>query len=146
MKIIVDGDACPVKDIILQISKEYSISTVFIVSINHILSANDGIEIKYCDNYSQSVDIEIVNTVSKGDIVVTNDYGLASLVISKNCYCISPKGNIFNKDNIDNYLLRRHISMIERKKGTKTKGPKKRNKQDDIRFKEGLIKLIEKIN
>ena len=143
MKIIVDGDSCPVKDIILKISSEYNIGVTFFVSINHIVDLRGLGEVIYVDNISQEVDIKIANFCESGDIVVTNDYGLASLVISKGCKAISPRGIIFSKENIDLYLFNRHVSLQIRKDGHKTKGPKKRSREDDNKFKEGLIKLVE---
>lgn len=143
MKILVDGDSCSVKDIILQTSKSYCIKVIIFASINHFMNLDDDVEIKYVDSYSQAVDIEIANLSSSGDIVITNDYGLASLVIEKGCFCISNRGQIFNKDNIDGFLLSRHISLQARKEGMRVKGPSKKNNHDDDKFRKGLIKLIE---
>lgn len=142
MRIIVDGDSCAVKDIILEVSQDYNIEVVFFTSINHITNYGKRAKVFYVDSYSQAVDIKIVNYMKKGDIIVTNDYGLASLVIGNGNYCISNRGQIFDKENIDRFLLNRHINMHEKKKGQRIKGPRKRHNDDDEKFRQGLIKLI----
>lgn len=142
MKILVDGDSCSVKDIILKISRKFDIKVVFLVSINHILELGDQAEVIYVDNYSQAVDIQIANMSCKGDIVVTNDYGLASLVIERGSYCISNRGHIFDKGNIDRFLINRHITMRAKKEGQRIRGPRKKKVVDDENFMNGLIKLI----
>lgn len=142
MRILVDGDSCSVKYIVLKASKKYNINVIIFASINHIMNLDDNVRINYVDSYSQAVDIEIANRANLGDIVVTNDYGLASLVLEKGCFCISNRGQIFNKNNIDSFLLNRHLSMQARKEGLRVKGSSKRNSSDDDKFRKGLIKLI----
>ncbi|EOC99888.1 YaiI/YqxD family protein [Caldisalinibacter kiritimatiensis] len=144
MKILVDGDSCPVKNIITKVAKHYNVHVVFVASIDHIIDNNELLEVIYVDSDTQAADMEIVNRLEQGDIVATNDYGLASIVIQKKGYCISFSGHFFTEKNIDIYLMKRHVSMKLRKGGYKTKGSKKRRKEDDIRFRENLIKLIEK--
>lgn len=147
MKILVDSDACPVKTIINNISKKYNIETLYITSISHYSTNSDIDQSKfiYVDNSNQSADIEVLNRADKEDIIITDDYGLASLVLSKKCYCISSKGYIYNKDNINNLLTQRYISMKQRKLNNRVKGgPKKREVEDDEKFKRSLIKVISK--
>lgn len=143
MRILVDGDSCSVKDIILHTSERYRIKVIVFASINHIMNLEGDVEIKYVDSYDQAVDIEIVNIARKGDIIVTNDYGLASLVIEKGCFCISNRGQIFDKNNIDGFLLNRHLFLQARKEGLRVKGPSKRSNYDDEKFRKGLIKIVE---
>ncbi|MBS4535289.1 DUF188 domain-containing protein [Clostridium sp. D2Q-14] len=145
MKILVDSDACPVKNIINNISNKYNIETFYITSVSHYsISSNiDQSKFIYVDNTNQSADIEILNRAVKKDIVITDDYGLASLVLSKGCYCVSSKGYIYNKNNINNLLTQRYISMKERKLNNRVKGgPKKRRSKDDEKFTKNLIKML----
>lgn len=143
MKILVDGDSCSVKNIILEVALEYDIKVIFFSSINHLIDVSDLAEVLYVDSYSQAVDIKIANMLRKDDIVVTNDYGLASLAVEKESFCISNRGQIFNKENIDRFLLNRHITMEAKKKKQRIRGPRKRHADDDKNFKKGLIKLIQ---
>ncbi|MTI49425.1 MAG: YaiI/YqxD family protein [Firmicutes bacterium] len=144
MKILVDGDACSVKKIIITVARKYDIEVLIFASINHSINTENYAKVIYVDDYSQAVDIKIANMLDKGDIVVTNDYGLASLVVSNKSYCISNRGQIFTNENINRFLLNRHITMDAKKRGHRIKGPRKRHMEDDKKFRSGLIKLIEK--
>ncbi|MBS4536915.1 YaiI/YqxD family protein [Clostridium sp. D2Q-11] len=145
MKILVDSDACPVKDIINNISQKYNIEVLFISSISHYTTNSniDRSKFLYVDNSSQSADLGIMNRAEKKDIIITDDYGLASLVLSKGCFCISSKGYIYNKDNINSLLTQRYLSMQQRKLNNRVKGgSKKREVSDDEKFKNNLMKLL----
>ena len=89
-----------------------------------------------------AVDFAILNNIEKGDIVITQDYGLASLVLSRNSYAINQSGMVYTNENIDELLYSRYISKKMRNSGARIKGPKKRDKSQDIIFKENLEKLI----
>lgn len=147
MKIIVDSDSCPVKDIIVKISKNYNLEVIFVVNINHEINISaNNIKKILVDNNSQSADIRIANISEGGDIVVTSDHGLAAMVLGKNCYCISFNGYIYNEENIDELMMRRHLTMkLKRSNKINIKGPSKRKEQDDLHFQLNLTKLIEKV-
>jgi hypothetical protein len=142
MKIFIDGDACPSKDIAYDLSAKYDVEVIIIMSIKHYSDANCGREVIYVDSDPQAADMAIVNRVSGGDIVITSDYGLASLCIMKRCICLSFTGNIIDINNIDELLSIRYINQKIREYGGRTKGPPKRNSRDDFRFKRNLEKII----
>jgi len=144
MKILVDADACPVKEIILAVSQKFNINVLFVSSISHytkFYEINKIIPI-YVDNVFQSADLAIINKAQEGDLVVTGDYGLAAMVLSKGAYAISYDGRIFDNNTIDDLLDKRHQSMKLLRSGQRIKGPKKRSKEDDERFLAVLEKLI----
>jgi len=141
MRILVDADACPGKVIIENLGKEYNIEIIMYCDLNHVLYS-DYCTIKYMDSGFQSVDMAIVNEVKENDIVVSQDFGVAAIVLSKKAFAINPKGYIYSNDNIDNLLLERHISSKIRRSGGKTVNPKKRSKEDDERLYNNLLKLI----
>lgn len=140
MKILVDADACPVKDIIIKVAKINHLPVLMFIDTSHILY-DDYCEIITVDKGRDSVDIYLINKVEKGDIVVTQDYGLASLVLAKKAYVINQNGLIYTDDNINSLLLDRHLSQKSRQAGVKTKNAKKRNKDNDIAFKEKFTTL-----
>lgn len=144
MRIIIDGDACPVVDITKNIAKRFDIKLILYCDYNHDIELDYG-EVRKVDQSNQSVDMEILNNSKKGDLVVTNDYGLASLVLGKEVHAINGKGLIFNDKNIDHLLMQRHINTKIRSSGGKHPTSKKRNKKDDKKFENKLIKLIKKI-
>lgn len=143
MKILIDADGCPVVDITIKIAKDYNIPITIMCDTSHIINKT-GVETIVLSKGSDSVDFALVNKVNKGDIIVTQDYGLAAMVLSKGGYPINQNGMIYTDENIDQLLFTRHISKKIRNSGQRTKGPRKRTKEDDIKFKNSLIDLIEK--
>lgn len=141
MKIIVDGDACPGKDIIESVAKENNIQVIIYCDINHVINSSYS-KVIYMDSGFQSVDIAVANETRPGDIIITQDFGVAAMVLGKKAYALSPKGYIYNDENIDRLLFERHLSAKARKGGNRTAGPKKRSYEDDERLKVNLIKLI----
>lgn len=141
MRIIVDGDGCPGKNIIETLGKEQELEVIIYCDINHILSS-DYSQIKYMDSGFQSVDMAVANEAKENDIVVTQDYGVAAMALGKRSYAISPKGYIYDNENMDRLLFERHISQKVRKGGGKTSNAKKRTKEDDDRLYKNLLKLI----
>lgn len=142
MRIIVDADACPGKNIIEDVAKSYRLEVIMFCDINHILNSNYS-SIKYVDSGFQSVDMYVVNEAKKEDIVITQDYGVATIVLGKGSNAISPKGKIYSNDNIDRMLFERHMHSKLRKSGVKVSNSKKRTHDDDERLRNNLIKIIE---
>ncbi|WP_305303273.1 YaiI/YqxD family protein [Romboutsia ilealis] len=137
MKILIDADGCPVVDIAINLGKKYNIKTVIMCDTSHIIN-KVGVETVILSKGSDSVDFALVNKMSKDDIIITQDYGLAAMVLSKGGYPINQNGLIYSNENIDQLLFTRHLSKKIRNSGQRTK-------DDDTKFKEGLIYLIEKI-
>ena len=143
MRIIIDGDACPSIPIIEYIAKENNIEVIIFCDINHYIYS-DYSTVKVVDSGFQSVDMYVVNTVSNGDIVVTQDYGVAAMCLPKQASVINPKGYIYTNDNIDRLLEERHIAQKIRRGGGRTTNPKKRTKEDEERLIRNLKYLIGK--
>lgn len=145
MKIFVDADGCPVVDIAIEVAKEYGIKIVVVKNYSVLLD-DPYAEIVSVDISRDSADYYIANRIAKGDILITQDYGLAAMALTRGAYCINQNGLIINDKNIDNMLNRRHFNAeLRRKKKIYTKF-KKRNTQDDEIFERNLRKLIESIN
>jgi len=144
MKILIDADGCPVVDITVKLGQKYNIETIIMCDTSHIIN-KVGVETIVLSKGIDSVDFALVNKVSKGDIIVTQDYGLAAMALSKGGYPINQNGMIYSNENIDQLLFKRHLSKKIRNSGHKIKGPKKRSKEDDIKFKNSLTLLIEDI-
>ncbi len=146
MTVIIDADACPVTKIAIEICKKSEIPVVCICDTSHVITS-DYAQCIICDKGRDSADLVLVNRCSKGDIVITQDYGVASMALAKDAYCIHQSGMYYTKDNIDSLLAIRHMAFEERRKSSKhhLKGPKKRTKEDDERFERAFIKLIEEI-
>lgn len=141
MRILVDADACPGKHLIEKAAKEFNIEVIMFSDINHVITTSYS-TVRYVDCGYQAVDMKIVNEVQKDDIIVTQDYGVAAMVLGKKAYAINTKGYVYTSENIDKLLYERHISQKIRKAGGKTTNPKKRKKEDDSRLYNNLRKLI----
>ena len=144
MRILIDGDGCPVIDIAISIAREFNIKVIIMCDTSHIFN-KDGAETMVFSKGVDSVDFALINNLKKEDIVITQDYGLAAMAINKASYVINQNGMIYSNDNIDKLLYSRHISKKIRKGGGRVKGPKKRNKEDDINFENTLTKICEQI-
>lgn len=134
-KILVDADACPVKDIISEVAVEFDIAVVLVASIAHKTEQTfPNTEQIWVDSSPQAVDMAIVNRLSPGDLIVTGDYGLASLVLAKGGRAISPRGHLYHHKNIDTLLMQRHVDAKIRRSGGKTRGPKAFSGEDKKSF------------
>lgn len=142
MRIIIDGDACPqrVKEICEQAAKEFEIDLIIVADIAHYIVSE--YQIIVVEQGRDSVDYKIVQIFKDNDILITQDYGLASLVLSKAAAVIHTAGFFINKKNIDSLLQSRYIGERIRKQGGKTKGPAKRKREQDENFKKCLYKVL----
>ena len=142
MRILVDADACPVKEIIVRLAKQRSIPVTMLIDTSHQL--NDG----YCtvvtvDKQADSVDFALMGLLTSDDVVVTQDFGLATMVLGKGARAVNQNGLVYTNDNIDKLLMERHISAKVRRGGGRTKGPSKRTKEDNERFEAIFSKLLD---
>lgn len=141
MKIIVDADACPVRNEILREARKRNIEVVMVCDTSHVIKDNYSTVITV-DKGSDSADFRLVNLSEKGDIIVTGDYGVAAMALARGARAIGFKGNIFTRFNIDSYLEQRHMAKENRRKGGKFRKIKKRTREMDAQFINGLNKLL----
>ena len=148
LTIYVDADACPVVRIVERIAKQYSIPVILLCDTNHVLSS-DYSEVKIIGAGADAVDFALISLLKKdqGDIVVTQDYGVAAMALGKGAYAIHQSGRWYTNENIDRMLMERHLAKKARRAKSKNhlKGPRKRTKEDDQRFAESFEKMIKKI-
>lgn len=140
MRVLVDGDASPVKDITICLCKEFGVKCIIYMDYSHEYES-DYAEVIFCDKGRDSVDLVIGNKCQKNDIVITQDYGLAMLILSKGGIVIHNNGYIINSSNIDTLLESRYISNKLRSH-VRIKGPKKRTKLDDLNFSKTLRNIL----
>jgi uncharacterized protein YaiI (UPF0178 family) len=94
------------------------------------------------DKGADGADYRIVKEIREGDLIFTQDYGLASLLLSKNVRIFHHNGKEYLKETIDSLLTQRYIGAQMRKAGKRTKGPKAFTKEDRLFFKETIRKMI----
>ena len=143
MKIYVDADACPVVRIVEKIAKKYEIPCTLLCDTNHILSSEYS-EVIIVGAGADAVDFKLISLLARGDICVTQDYGVAAMALGKGCYAIHQSGKWYTNENIDQMLMERHLAKKARRSTKKhhLKGPSKRTPEDDQRFEESFEKMI----
>jgi len=147
MKILVDADACPVKNIIEQTAKAHSIDVIMITDSSHIITS-DYSKVITVSQGKDSADIAIINMAEKGDLVITQDYGVATMALGKGAYAMGNSGLVYDEANIDKLLFERFLSGKIRRSGKKSNGgfkPHKRKNEDDEAFKFALENMLVKI-
>ena len=142
-QILVDADACPVIKIVERVAKEHGIPVTLLCDTNHVLMS-DYAEVKVIGAGADAVDFALINLCRRGDVVVTQDYGVAALALGKGAYAIHQNGGLYTQDNIDQMLMERHMARKARMGKGKhhLKGPKKRTKEEDEAFEAAFRNLL----
>ncbi|MGM9966502.1 MULTISPECIES: YaiI/YqxD family protein [unclassified Rummeliibacillus] len=141
-KICIDADGCPVVKEAIQIAKEFQLEVIIFCDTSHRFEI-EGIKTVIVSKGADAVDFALVNQLQKGDISITQDYGLAAMVLAKGGYVMNQNGLQYTSENIDQLLYSRHINQKIRQAGGRTKGPKKRSKESNERFITNFRKLCD---
>lgn len=140
-KVLIDADGCPVVDLTIAAAKRFGLPVLLICDTSHIMQ-REGAETITVSKGADAVDFVLVNRVDKGDIVVTQDYGLAAMVLAKRGVPIDQNGRIYTEENIEGLLHGRHVAKKIRQSGGRMKGPKKRRPEHNEAFEEALVRLL----
>jgi len=140
MRVLVDGDASPVKDEVICLCKEFGVECIIYMDYSHEYESSYA-KVIFCDKGKDSVDLKISNECEKNDIIVTQDYGLATLILAKGGLVIHNNGFLIDNKNIDILLDSRYLSNKFRGK-VKLKNPRKRTELDNINFSNTLRNLL----
>ena len=143
MQVFVDADACPVVGIVEKIANEHKVPVTLLCDTNHVLSS-DYSEVIVVGAGADAVDYKLISICCKGDIVVSQDYGVAAMALGKGAYAIHQSGKWYTNDNIDQMLMERHLNKKARRSSHKNyiKGPKRRTEEDDERFAQSFEKML----
>lgn len=142
LAIIVDADACPVKQEIIKAARQYQAHVLMVASFDHRLSEEPGVTVVQVDRSDQSADLYIANRLAPRNILVTQDFGLATIGLAKGARVLSNRGQEYTEENIDFLLESRHEHAKKRRNGHYGKGPKPFTAQDRERFLHSLTKLL----
>ena len=141
MKVFIDADGCPVVDETVALCKKYNVECVIICDTAHVFN-KDGATTVVVEKGADSADFRLVNMLTKGDIAVTQDYGLAAMCLARGAVPVSQNGLIYNEKNIDDLLFSRFVSKKIRRAGGRLKGPSKRTSDQDEKFIRTLETLL----
>lgn len=144
MRILIDADGCPVVDKTVEIAKRNGLECFIICDTSHEFD-KEGSQTICVSKGPDSVDFALVNMIQPGDIVITQDYGLAAMCLAKNAVVIGQDGIQYTSHNIGSMLESRHTAKKIRSAGGRLKGPKKRSAEQDTAFVNKLVELIHSI-
>ena len=140
-KILIDADGCPVVDITIRIAKAHGLDCIILCDTSHYFERDGAITITVSKG-ADSVDFALVNMVRSGDIVVTQDYGLAAMCLARKAIPVSQDGMVYTGDNIGGLLEQRAMAQKVRRGGGRLSGPSKRTDEQNITFAKNLSELI----
>lgn len=145
MRFVIDGDGSPVKEEIIQLGQEFAIPVLIVTSVDHYTTKEypDFVEFIYVDKGADRADYQIVKEIEAGDILITQDYGLASLVLPKKARVFHHSGKEYLLETIDYLLNQRYLGAQMRKAGKRTKGPKAFTNEDRTHFYEIIHRILE---
>lgn len=141
MRILIDADGCPVVDMAIRIARQNHIDCLIICDTSHVFEKEGATTITVSKG-PDSVDFALVNMVQPGDIVITQDYGLAAMCLARRGTAINQNGMIYDDSNMDSLLFARYSAKKIRNSGGRIKGPAKRSADQDRKFEDVFIKLI----
>lgn len=143
IRVLIDADACPRQALIIaqSLCAEWGWQCLTFASYNHQIGGENHVTV---DAGPQAVDMRLANETRAGDIVVTQDIGLAALILGKRAFALTPHGMIFEPDRIEFHLEERNEKARYRRGGGRTRGPAARTREDDQRFERALRSLLER--
>ena len=142
--IYVDADACPVVPQVEKVANEFKIPVTLLCDTNHVLRSETSTVITVGAG-KDAVDLALINLCHKGDVVVTQDYGVAAMALGKPAYAVHQNGWQYTNENIDRLLMERHFAKKARRASKKNhlKGPHKRTAEDDEKFSQKFDRLLQ---
>ena len=139
--VLIDADGCPVVDLTIRVCKGHGVPVFILCDTAHRIE-RAGAETLVFDKGADSVDFALVNRVKAGDIVVTQDYGLASMCLARRARVLNQNGLEYTAQNIDGLLARRHENKKLLRAGKHPKGPAKRTREQDEAFARALENIL----
>ncbi len=143
MRILIDADGCPVVDLAVAQAQKFQIECLLLCDTSHVFEKQGARTLTFSKG-PDSVDFALVNLAQPGDIVITQDYGLAAMCLARNAFVLSQDGMEYTADNIDALLLQRHMAKKIRNAGGRLKGPSKRRPQQDEAFRDKLEEILKR--
>ena len=144
-RVIIDADACPrgAASTVRRLQGRFGYEVVTVASVNHTVETwgpwHAHVQV---GSEPQSADLAVANRARRGDVVITQDWGLAALVLGRGSQAISPDGHTFRPETIELLLEERHIKAKVRRGGGRTRGPRPRTGEDDLRFERTLLEAL----
>lgn len=143
MRILIDADGCPVVGLAAAVAREYALECLIVCDTAHSLEEPGALTLTVPKGGGQR-GLRSGEPAAAGDVVVTQDYGLAAMCLARRARALSQNGMEYTGDNIDALLLQRHTAGKLRKGGGRLKGPPKRTADQDRAFEQALRRMVER--
>ena len=140
-RILIDADGCPVVQEAVSAAREAGAECVILCDTSHEYHS-DYARIVVLSKGADSVDYALVNLARAGDLVVTQDYGLAAMCLAKQAVVLDQNGRVYNNQNMLWLLEQRSEAKKIRAAGGRLSGPKKRRSEQDAAFVETIRRLL----
>ena len=141
MTVLIDADGCPVVDIAVKTCVSHGIRCLIVCDTAHVFE-KAGAQTITVSKGADSVDFALVNMVQAGDIVITQDYGLAAMCLARGAAAVSQDGMVYDSGNMDALLDARHTAKKIRMSGGRLRGSAKRGPGQNARFEARLLELL----
>ena len=144
MRILIDADACPVVREAVEMARQRLLPVTLLCDEHHLLTS-DYAQVRHISSGADAVDIALMNLCRRGDVVLTQDYGVAAMALGRGAYAIHHTGKRYTDDNIDLMLMERHMAKKARRASGKhhLRGPAKFTQEDRSRFREAFSALLD---
>ncbi|MBE6916108.1 MAG: hypothetical protein E7471_05700 [Ruminococcaceae bacterium] len=143
MHIYLDGDGCPVVDETLALAKAFHLPCTILCDTSHRIE-REGATTYTCSKGADSVDFTLVNLIHAGDLVITQDYGLAAMCLARGAFVMHQDGFFYTSENIDSLLMARHTSAKVRRAGGRFHSTPKRTREQNQAFSAVLNDFLNK--
>ncbi|WP_295090242.1 YaiI/YqxD family protein [uncultured Ruminococcus sp.] len=144
MHIYIDADGCPVVEQTIRIARQQGIPCTIICDSAHLFR-DDYADTITVSTGADSADFRLVNLLQPGDLVITQDYGLAAMCLARQAYAMHQDGGQYTPDNMDGLLAARHTARCIRRQGGRLRGAPKRTPAQDQAFCRALEAWIHKM-
>lgn len=141
MRVLIDGDGCPVVDITVSVARELKLECLILCDTSHVFEKPGARTLTFSKG-ADSVDFALVNLLQPHDVVITQDYGLAAMCLARSARVLSQDGLEYKSANIDSMLLARHTAKKIRSSGGHLKGQPRRKPQQDKDFELALRRIL----
>ena len=140
----VDADACPkpIKEILFRAATRTATPLTLIANQALYTPPSPHIRTVQVEKGFDVADHEIVRRVAAGDLVVTSDIPLAADVIAKGGVVLTPRGESYDRHNIQAALSMRNFMDTLRSSGVETGGPAAFSQGDRQEFAKQLDRFL----
>lgn len=144
-RIIVDADACPVKEEVYRVAVRYNLGVTLVANSRMWVPEGDWLTLEVVDDGFDAADDWIVEHVAPKDIVISGDIPLAARCLKKGARVLGPKGHEFTESAIGDLLASREILAQLRNVGVAAGGPAPFAPRDRSRFLQRLDALVHQV-